>query len=139
VTRSLQDSSLGELPAPWRERGFARRGGRYLLRPRYRRLVRVRRHDLRSRPPAGPFDLVLCRNLAFTYFASELQLAVLGRLVGALHPGGALVIGLHERLPDQTLGLEPWSEARAVYRLPTNGPAANRSGRTPAKYGRHSR
>jgi chemotaxis protein methyltransferase CheR len=110
---TYEQSSLRELPAPWRERGFVRRGGRYALRPRYRRLVHVRRHDLRTSPPAGPFDLVLCRNVAFTYFEPELQRAVLARLIEALRPGGALVIGLHEQLP---LGLEPWPGARAVYR-----------------------
>jgi chemotaxis protein methyltransferase CheR len=89
-------SSLKELPDAWRERGFERRGELYTLRPRYRRLVTVRRHDLGTDPPPGRFDLVLCRNVAFTYFAPERQRAVVERLTGALRPGGALVIGLHE-------------------------------------------
>jgi hypothetical protein len=66
-------SSLRELPMPWRERGSLRRGGRDVLRAEHRRLVTVRRHELRGPAPAGPFDLVLCRNLAFTYFGCELQ------------------------------------------------------------------
>jgi chemotaxis protein methyltransferase CheR len=65
---SCEASSLHELPAPWRERGFVHRGGRYVLRAEHRRLVTVRHHDLRIRAPVGPFDLVLCRNAAFTYF-----------------------------------------------------------------------
>ena len=56
----------------------------------------------------GPFDLILCRNSAFTYFADDVQAQVLERLLGVLRPGGALVVGLHERLP-----LEPWPGARA--------------------------
>ena len=49
--------------------------------------------------PTRRFDLVLCRNLAFTYFGSDLARAALSRVTQRLHPGGALVIGLHERLP----------------------------------------
>jgi hypothetical protein len=37
------------------------------------------------------------------------------RIVGRLRPGGALVIGLHEALPE-ALGLSPWPGARAIYR-----------------------
>ncbi len=79
----------------------------------YRSRVEIRRHDLRDTPPEGPFDLILCRNSAFTYFAGDAQAQVLERLLGVLRPGGALVVGLHEHLP-----LEPWPGARAVYRKP---------------------
>ena len=110
-----EPSSLRELPAPLRERGFT---DELAVRPEYRERVTVRRHDLRSPAPDGPFDLVLCRNAAFTYFAADVQEAVLARLVGALRPGGALVVGLHEQVP-----LEPWPGARAVYRR-TSTPAS---------------
>ena len=113
---TYQPSSLRELPAPWRERGFLCSGGRYALRPEHRRLVTVRRHDLRARAPAGPFDLVLCRNAAFTYFAPERQRAVLRELTGALRTGGALVIGAHEQLPSPLPRLERWPDTRAVFR-----------------------
>jgi chemotaxis protein methyltransferase CheR len=73
-----------------------------------RRRVTVCEHDLDDEPPAGPFDLVLCRNVAFTYFAPNRQRAVLARLGRALRPGGALVIGLHEQLPELE-GFEPCS------------------------------
>ena len=73
-------------------------------------------HDLRDPPPPGPFDLVLCRNGAFTYFAPAAQRAVLERVGGAVRPGGALVIGLHEALPDPPAPYEPWRGARAVFR-----------------------
>jgi chemotaxis protein methyltransferase CheR len=113
---TYERSSLRELPMPWRERGFLRRGGRYVLRAEHRRVVTVRRHELRGPAPAGPFDLVLCRNLAFTYFGCELQHHVVGELVRVLRPGGALVIGVHEELPDSAPELQPWPDARAVYR-----------------------
>jgi chemotaxis protein methyltransferase CheR len=109
--------SLKELPEAWLARGFVRRDGLYVLRPEYRRPVTLRRHDVREPPPEGPFDLVLCRNLAFTYHAPEGQGVVLAHLAHALRPGGALVIGAHESLPGDRAGrFRPWPGARGVYR-----------------------
>jgi chemotaxis protein methyltransferase CheR len=104
-------SSLRELPAAYRE-GF---DARLVVRPEVRRRVTVREHDLDDEPPAGPFDLVLCRNVAFTYFVPNRQRAVLARLRRAMRPGGALVIGLHEQLPEAA-GFEPWPGVRSVFR-----------------------
>ena len=85
------------------------------MRPEQRRNVTVRRHDLRT-PPAGPFDLILFRNVAFTYFAPDRQREVLSRLAGALRSAGALVIGLHESLPEPAPGFAPGPDARAIFR-----------------------
>jgi chemotaxis protein methyltransferase CheR len=109
-------SSLRDLPAGWRDGAFTCRGGRYVLRPEHRELVHVLRHDLRDPPPAGTFDVVLCRNVAFTYLAAAGQRATLARLTGALRRGGALVIGLHESLPEPCGPLAPWPAARAILR-----------------------
>jgi|SRR5215217_3081832 len=110
-------SSLRELPAALREHGFdADAEGALVVRPEHRRLVTVACHDLCDPPPAGPFDLVLCRNAAFTYFAPERQRTVLAHLAAALRPRGALVLGLHETLSDPAPGFEPWPGARAVHR-----------------------
>ncbi|HEX2104007.1 MAG TPA: CheR family methyltransferase [Solirubrobacteraceae bacterium] len=116
-------SSARELPAPLRARGFdAGPDGALVVRPEARRRVTVARHDLRDPPPDGPFDLVLCRNVAFTYFAPAAQRAVLARVASALRPGGALVLGLHEHLPDAAPGFVPWPGARAVHRyVPGHG------------------
>jgi chemotaxis methyl-accepting protein methylase len=43
--------------------------------------------------------MILCRNLAFTYFDNTLQLGTVERLWNALRPGGILVTGVHELLP----------------------------------------
>jgi chemotaxis protein methyltransferase CheR len=55
--------------------------------------------DLCGEPPNGLFDLLLCRNLPFTYYDAARQLAALRTLRSRLVPGGVLVIGSHERLP----------------------------------------
>lgn len=107
--------SLRELPATWRAEAFVERDGLACLLPAYREGVHLARHDVRRAPRPGPFDLVLCRNLAFTYFADDVQREVGASLATVLRPGGALVVGVHEELPDGVGGLEPWPSARSVY------------------------
>jgi chemotaxis protein methyltransferase CheR len=113
---SYEFGSLRALPESRRRRAFVHRGGRYHLRPRFRRLVTIERHDVRDPTPAGTYDLVLCRNLAFTYFDLELHREVARRLALALRPRGALVIGSHEALPEGVAGLVPWCERLGVFR-----------------------
>lgn len=116
---SYGESSLRDLPEPWRGRAFVRRGDRYYLRPRFRQLVTVELADVRDPDPTGPFDLVLCRNLAFTYFDVSLQCEVAERLALALRPGGALVVGSHETIPEGSGVLAPWCARLGVYRRST--------------------
>jgi chemotaxis protein methyltransferase CheR len=105
-------SSLRELTAAERDRGFVADGAEHAVRPEVAARVTVVRHDLREPPPAAaPFDLVLCRNAAFTYLDADARRAVLDRLADALVPRGALVVGRHETLPD-TERFRPWPGAR---------------------------
>jgi chemotaxis protein methyltransferase CheR len=106
------ESSLRDLPADLRARAFEDGG----LRPEYHKPVDFLRHDVRDGAPGGPFDLALCRNLVFTYFADELQREVGRRLAGSLRAGGALVVGAHEDLSEGLDELEPWPTVRGVYR-----------------------
>jgi chemotaxis protein methyltransferase CheR len=109
-------SSLREVPEAWRREAFAEDAGRFVLAAEHRRAVGFALHDVRAPPPPGPFDLVLCRNLAFTYLDAPGQRAVLDHLAGALRPGGALAVGLHEALPEPAEAFAPWPRARAVFR-----------------------
>jgi chemotaxis protein methyltransferase CheR len=107
---------LEELPERWRGAAFEETSAGLRLRPDYRANVTLRRHDLRDRPPDGPFDVVLCRNLAFTYFDDAAQLTTAERLHNALIEGGALVLGRHETLPAGATGFSAWSAGHKVYR-----------------------
>jgi chemotaxis protein methyltransferase CheR len=109
-------SSLEELPASWRKQAFEKRARLFCLREEYRRAVEFERRDLLGEPPPRQFDLVLCRNLAFTYFGPELARAALKRIAERLPLGGALVIGVHERLPDMEL-FRPWPGCGMVFAL----------------------
>jgi chemotaxis protein methyltransferase CheR len=113
---SYPPSSLRELPERWREAAFVRDGARYCLREELKQPVTLAAHDVRDQPPGGPFDLLLCRNLAFTYFDLGSQRATAARLTGALRAGGALVLGAHEALPADVDGLEPWVAGARIYR-----------------------
>jgi chemotaxis protein methyltransferase CheR len=71
--------------------------------------------------PVGPFDLILCRNLAFTYFELNLQRAILRRLEQRLAPEGVLVVGAHESLPGP-IALVPSAEAPGLWYAPSEAP-----------------
>jgi chemotaxis protein methyltransferase CheR len=98
-------SSLKELPRELLETAFVRDGEQFRLRDELRAGVEFHRQDIREVKPAGPFDLVLCRNLAFTYFDEEGQREVLRGIDERLVAGGYLVVGAHESLPVGVSGL----------------------------------
>jgi len=95
------EGSLRELPVAYRQRAFVRRQGFLCLRPVLKARVRFERQDIRQTMPPGPFDLVLCRNLVFTYFDADSQQNTLRRITTRLAAGGYLVLGTHERLPTE--------------------------------------
>ncbi|HXG52471.1 MAG TPA: protein-glutamate O-methyltransferase CheR [candidate division Zixibacteria bacterium] len=110
-------SSVRELPADWRARAFTVVGDELCLKDEYRAAVTFRVEDVRDSAPGGPFHLILCRNLAFTYFDEPLQRKILGLLHDRLAAGGVLIIGKLERLPERPPGLQPWSPgSMGVYR-----------------------
>ncbi len=111
-------SSLKELPEEWVTRGFAREDDLYRLREELGAPVELRCEDIRTHFPKERFDLILCRNLVCTYFEEALQREVLANLVERLVPGGVLVIGAHESLPDLPPGLSPREEKLGLYQRP---------------------
>ena len=124
-------SSLRELPSEWIDSAFARSGSVFELRPEFRQGIEFRCEDIREKTPAGPFDLILCRNLAFTYFDLPLQRLTVERILRELRPGGALVVGLRERLPEGTAGVAAWDPRLKIYRKLLHGDTAF-SGSDPA-------
>lgn len=111
-------SSLRELPPEWIDRAFDRRGAVYCLRDRWKACIEFRQQDIRLEQPAGEFDLVLCRNMAFTYFSEPVQRAVVAHIAERLRADGFLVIGRHESLPSGTRVL-PSGVAAGIYRNST--------------------
>jgi len=109
-------SSVKQVPTDWKEHMFLRSGEEYLVPEEYRSQVELRCHEIRADLPAGSFDLILCRNLVFTYFDDEVQRQVLERIAGRLVCGGYLVIGKHEALPPGIQRLQPTASRLGIYR-----------------------
>ena len=86
------------------------------LKSALRERVRFAIHNLFDPPPAGRFDLILCRNVLL-YFVAERRAKVLERLAAAIAPDGLLMLGAGETM----LGLPDWFEpdpfTRGLYRL----------------------
>jgi len=114
-------SSFRELPGAWVEKVLTRSDGLFELRSELRAGVEFLRQDVREEAPRGPFDLILCRNLVFTYFDASLRQRTLERILRELRPGGALVIGLRERLPEGAAGIAGWDSLLKIYRKSAGG------------------
>lgn len=102
--------ALRDLPPEWIAEAFtpasSQTGDDELeLDPVIRRRVVFMEQDLRREMPDGPFHLILCRNLAFTYLDEALRRETLKRLRVRLVPGGVLVLGAHETLPGEGQGV----------------------------------
>ena len=108
--------SVKALPQDWLNSAFTHQNDEYCLDTRLRNKARFIKQDIRQKIATGPFHIVFCRNMAFTYYETGLQLEVLAHIRNSLVDGGALVIGGHESLPEGFSGFEQWSKQQAIFR-----------------------
>ncbi|MCI0506116.1 MAG: chemotaxis protein CheR [Gammaproteobacteria bacterium] len=108
-------SGIKNLPPDWRATAFQQIKDNYCLNPQYHQSVHFVQQDVRNNIPPGPFDLVLCRNLVFTYFDEALQNTILDRIALVLRDEGILVLGIHENLPANQTAFIPWSGKLRVF------------------------
>ncbi len=109
--------SLKGLPEEWREAAFKKIGAKFVLNDTFREDVYLQSSDVRDGLPNYRYDLILCRNLAFTYYDLPLQKETLALLIKHTAPGGVLVLGAHESLPEDDTPFVSWAGAKAIYRL----------------------
>ncbi|MDH3580292.1 MAG: hypothetical protein OEM91_06665 [Hyphomicrobiales bacterium] len=107
-------STLKDMPERYRALAFAKSNGEFCVKLAYRSSTRFQLQDIREEQPEGFFDLVLCRNLAFTYFALSSQQSVLGEIKARLRPCGYLLVGAHEQVPMGDNGLHPIVDCREI-------------------------
>ncbi len=100
-TACYSPGAFKDLPADLLARGFQRTDDTYCLRVEFQDCVDLQLVDLRETVPDGAFDIILCRNTAFTYFDKATQALVSSNLDAALRPGGYLIIGAHETFPGE--------------------------------------
>jgi chemotaxis protein methyltransferase CheR len=98
------ESTLRELPDRLRQTGFEKRDGELCLLAQFKNRVEFRIQDIRREVPNELFSLILCRNVAFTYFAEEEQVVLSKTIHASLSPGGLLVLGKHEQVPAKAAG-----------------------------------
>jgi chemotaxis protein methyltransferase CheR len=108
--------TLKELPSGWIAAAFDHVGDTFCLRPAFRDPVELVCQDIRREMPPGPFHVVLCRNLVFTYFEPSLQALLLERMLRRLAPDGLLILGSHETLPPGDWPLVPRFGALPIHR-----------------------
>jgi chemotaxis methyl-accepting protein methylase len=92
-------SALKEVPPKILERYFKKENGHYRIDPGIKPYIEWRGHDLLHDDPFLGMDIILCRNLAFTYFSKESQIETLKKFSLSLKEKGYLVIGKDETLP----------------------------------------
>jgi chemotaxis protein methyltransferase CheR len=110
-------SSLREASPEIRDRWFSRKNGMWLVDGRVKKLVRFRKHNMMKDPLPVGIDLILCRNLVFTYYRGDRLLTAAWRLHAALRHGGALMTGRAETIDvPLTFLFEPWPACGCVYR-----------------------
>jgi len=71
--------------------------------------------DVWQQLPNGNFDLILCRNLIFTYFQQDLQSKLLEQIVEKLKPNVFFVLGVDESLKSSGGLLAPYLVKQPIY------------------------
>jgi chemotaxis protein methyltransferase CheR len=97
-------------------RWFDQRGSNWRIKDELRGRVDFYQHSLLSQaPPAGPFDVILCRNVLL-YFAKTVRTEVFTRLHSSLARDGVLALGAGETILGQTDDFVPSGTYRGLYR-----------------------
>jgi len=79
-------SSIKNLPDNMRNTAFTPVVDHYCLQHVFKTGVDFLQQDIQTTMPRGPFHLVLCSNLVFTYFDEELQRKILCEIQARLCP-----------------------------------------------------
>ena len=69
------------------------------IKRQYQQHVRFELHNLVHDPSPGTFDMIFCRNVMI-YFDEKLKCKVLDLLFESLQPGGFLIIGYYDIMPE---------------------------------------
>lgn len=92
----FEPAAVRAVPPTLLRRYFDFDGANFRVRADVRSALRWRHGDVLAAPEPGPWDLVLCRNLAI-YLQPDAAATLWSHLVVSLRPGGVLVPGKAER------------------------------------------
>ena len=110
--------ALARVPAEARARFFRPAGkASFRVADELREGIRWKLHDLTAdATPERDFHIIFLRNNLLTYYRDEIVKAALPAIVNSLVPGGYLVIGRKEKLPDSLEGFRPHRSVSCLYR-----------------------
>ncbi len=113
---SYPSSSLNDFPQQWMDVAFTQDGDEYRIDDSFRRDIDFRLEDIRCSMPEGPFDLIACRHLVFTYFDEAWQRELLNQMLQRLLPHGIFITGKQEPLPAGVSALNACGKNMGVFR-----------------------
>ena len=93
---------------------FEQRGDEWFVADRLRAAVNFTTRNLVETPPAGRFDVILCRNVLL-YLTPAIRTQVFARFAQVIRPGGLLVLGAGETVIGQTDMFRPSPLWRGLY------------------------
>ncbi len=97
-------------------RYFHRVGEQWEIAEHIRARIEFRQVNLmHSMSRLGQYDIIFCRNVLI-YFDEKTRASVIGQLRAALAPGGYLVLGAAESMPDCPEDLQPVSFQNSIFR-----------------------
>ena len=85
------ERAFKDMPPEWKAKAFETRENNFHIKEFYQQDVQFLEQDIRKDMPEGEFELILCRNLVFTYFQDDLQREIYYRMMTKLKPGGIFI------------------------------------------------
>ncbi len=114
-TACYSGSSIRELPEFIKLKSFSEKNNMFWLHNIHKEKACFFQHDIREKLYDKQFHLIFCRYLLFTYYDDPTQRKVLKSIVDNLIPGGILVFGAKELIPEGYQGLKLWSKVPGLY------------------------
>lgn len=114
-------SSLKEVTDEIRANYFVMKkgGNRYDVKTLLKNNITWQIRNMFSDPPGSGFHIIFLRNNLLTYYHSDLIIAPFAKIIESLNPDGWLIIGSHEKLPDESSGFTrntstPWAYRKDI-------------------------
>ena len=90
--------------------------GRFVLKPEIKDGIVWQVHQLLSEHPGITFDFIFLRNNLLTYYSDEIKIPAVKRVVENLSSGGFIIIGNHERFPNEVVELKSYDNSTIIFR-----------------------
>ncbi len=93
-------------------------GNNYTILPHFKTPISWHEHDLLDDPPQSGFQIIFLRNNLLTYYQQPILGCAAERIIKTLLPGGLLIVGAHEKLPELSVQLVRDNHCPLIYHRP---------------------